>query len=72
MTAAVKEIIERNRKIRSRVSDFQKKRIAELQKRVERQRRGETVDSADVFKRWQKIGIIDQNGELTSPYRQED
>lgn len=72
MTTAIAEIIENDEMFIKRVSNYQLQRISELHELLARKQRGETIDVTPIILRWQEAGILDENGELTAPYRKED
>lgn len=72
MVDTIEEIIAYNNSIEQNFINYQKKRLTELQDMLARKERGEDVDISEIINNLKEIGILDENGNLSSFYTLED
>lgn len=72
MTNTIEEIIAYNNSIEKDFINYQKKRLKELKSMRARQKRGEDVDISEIIDNLKKIGILNEDGTLSSRYKLEE
>ena len=72
MSTRIENIIHaQNRSVRH-FSSLQRKRLNELKQMQRNKEKGIPVNTDEIVKKLQRAGILDKNGDITSPYKIED
>lgn len=72
MVDTIEKIIAYNNSIEQDFVKYQKKRLKELKTMLARQKRGEDVDISEITDNLKKIGILNEDGTLSSYYKLEE
>lgn len=72
MVDTIEEIIAYNHSIEQNFINYQKKRLKELQDMLARKECGEDIDISEIINNLKEIGILDEDGNLSSFYTLED
>lgn len=72
MVDTIEKIIAYDNSIEQHFMDYQEKRLKELKIMVARKERGEDVDISEIIDKLKRVGILNEDGTLSSRYKIED